>query len=382
MATTDANQIAPVDRALLDVRKMLAHGPNMARLESLLGRYMPIERFCGSILVLCRQNPDLLDTQKTTRASLLLGVMRIAQWQLSPDPALGQAWLIPRKGVACVQLGWKGCLALAYRHPLMGAVRYNVVAKQDRFVWEDGRNWRLEHEPSPEGWPASLNDIVACWTILELRTGFSIPMVKYLPDILRHKARGQGPQVAWATDPAAMALKTTIADACRRGPFEGEAARPFALDAQGEAGKGQPDDGSIDIDYSVTGENGDEPKGPLAKFKDAHREPSAAPRPEPLDDESADDEPDVSDPINGSPEHFDELLDEALHGEGAPPATSRLSPEAKRRIRDAADRQKLDSAQLEALAGGSLDLTSKPETEILAAIRDYKAPKSPGRKRS
>ena len=59
-----------------------------------------------------------------------------------PGPSLGQAWMIPRKGQAEFQLGYKGVLNLAYRSPLIAAVRYGVVRKGDEFQWVDGRDWR------------------------------------------------------------------------------------------------------------------------------------------------------------------------------------------------------------------------------------------------
>jgi recombination protein RecT len=375
MAITESGQIAPLDRALMGVRSLL--GKNIKNVQAVLGGYMPPERFCGAVLTLCRHNPDLL---KVESGSLMLAVLRVAQLQLSPDPALGQAWIIPRKGRAEFQLGWKGCLALAYRSPLVAAVRYGVVGQNDRFTWRDGRSWVLEHEPSEDGWPEVLDDVRAAWAIIELRTGAAIPRVMYLPEILHHKRHGQGAQPAWVTDGAAMALKTVIADACRRGPFEGEIGRAFALDFQGELGKGQPEDGEtpLDVPFSVEGNgNGNGKASAADRFKAAHAAPAqleaeavpepAGPDPEPLA------EPEYSGgPINGFepgepwPGPFEE-------GEPDPPPFPFMRREQVDRIRNLAVDKGLSELQLQDLIGGRPeDQPASDETRILALLRDQR----------
>jgi recombination protein RecT len=277
MAVSPSNQLVSIDEAILPVRRLLA--ANMTGIGAALGNYMAPERFLSAVVTLCRNNPDLADPRKANPSSLLLSVLRIAHLQLSPDPALGQAWIIPRKGKAEFQLGYKGALALSYRSPLVAGVRYGVVGPDDHFVWRDGRSWVLEHEPTEDGWPDNLDDVRAAWTIIELRSGSMLPRVMYRQEIIRHKDRGSYGEV-WRTDPAAMSVKTVIGDACRRGPFEGEIGRAFMLDHSGEIGRGQPttteDERSI-IDLQP--EEGGAGAKPSDKFKAAHRQPK---QPEPV----------------------------------------------------------------------------------------------------
>jgi recombination protein RecT len=248
MAVSPSSQLVSIDEAVLPVRRMLAK--NMTGISAALGKAEP--------------------------SSLLLAVMRVAHLQLYPDPILGQAYIIPRKGKAEVQLGYKGTLALAYRSPLVSAVRYGVVGPDDHFVFRDGRSWVLEHEPCEDGWPESMDQVRAAWAIIELRSGGAIPRVMYRAEIIRHKERGQGSQPAWQTDPSPMSVKTVLADACRRGPFEGEIGRAFALDHLGEIGKGQPpttDDERAIIELQP--EEGGPGAKPSDRFKAAHRQPPA-----------------------------------------------------------------------------------------------------------
>lgn len=285
-------QLVPLETALAPVKGMLAR--NIKGIGAALGSYMQPERFCSAVVTLCRINPDLLDPRKAEPASLLLSVLRIAHLQLSPDPALGQAWVIPRKGKAEMQLGYKGCIQLAYRSPLVAAVRYGVVGPKCRFVWRDGKDWVLEHEPSEEGWPETLGEVRAAWTIIDLRSGKQLPRVMYLPEILRHKARGMGAQPAWISDPAAMSVKTVIGDCCRRGPFEGELGRAFAIDHMGEVGLGQPaaaeESGFLDIELAGNGESKNI-RSASERFKAAHRPANPEPEPAPIETKTVATEP-------------------------------------------------------------------------------------------
>jgi len=353
---TRENRLALVSATLTRNEKALA---------ALLGNFMPVDRFRAMLVTQCKVNPDL---QKCDIASIMIAAMRVAQLRLSPDPALGQAWLIPRKGRAEFQLGWKGCLALAYRSPLVAAVRYGVVRKGEAFTWLDGRDWRLEHVPGEEGWPAAAADTLAAWAILELATGRSIPRVMFTPEILRHKGRGQGSQPAWNTDFAAMCVKTVVGDVCRRAPLGDDETRGFQLDHLGEVGLGQPKEEAIDAEYTVAGEpaNGG---GKVASFKTAFgTQPTTsaqAPAPEEADREPGED--DDSDPLG------DSLNDPAETGTGL------LSEEAKTRIRDAAQLKGLTPAQLDSMAGAKLDdAPADLEALLLHLIETYQP--APGKR--
>lgn len=299
MAVSPSNQLVGIDEAVLPVRRMLAK--NMTGISAALGSYMAPERFLAAVVAYCRVNPDLADPRKAEPSSLLLAVMRVAHLQLYPDPILGQAYIIPRKGKAEVQLGYKGVVALSYRSPLVSAVRYGVVGPDDHFVFRDGRSWVLEHEPCEDGWPENMDQVRAAWAIIELRSGGAIPRVMYRAEILRHKERGQGSQPAWQTDPSPMSVKTVLADACRRGPFEGEIGRAFALDHLGEIGKGQPpttDDERAIIELQP--EEGGPGSKPSDRFKAAHRQPPEATAGEGEQREAA--APEISGPALLSPE--------------------------------------------------------------------------------
>jgi phage RecT family recombinase len=224
----------PATVGLPAVKRLLADNLNTVR--ALLQGYATPERFFGGIVTAMHVNPDL---QRCNPQSVLLSSLRIAQLRLSPDPSLGQAWLIPRKERAEFQLGYKGTLALLYRSPLVGTVRYGVVRKGEHFLWTDGAEWQLEHHPGPDGWPTKWDELEAAWAIIDLANGFQIPRVMYAAEIRRHQARGSGPQSPWRDDLAAMAVKTVLNDVGKRGPLDGEALLGLVQDDAGELGLGQ-----------------------------------------------------------------------------------------------------------------------------------------------
>jgi hypothetical protein len=260
-------------------------------------------------------------------------------------------------------------LALAYRSPLVGAIRYNVVGPRDHFVWRDGRTWVLEHEPAEEGWPDAMDEIRAAWCCIDLKSGFTIPRVMFRPEILRHKERGsasgRNPQPAWATDPSPMALKTVIGDACRRGPFEGEVGRAFALDLQGEVGLGQPEDAPT-IDVQPTPQNGAGASTSFAeKFKAAH---GAAPIEPPIE---ADPAPIAEPEYDGGP--VGEAPPWEIDGEGEDIRLQFMAPVQVARVRAYAAQLGMSDLLLETVLGGRPeDLPAADEARFLALLRDYR----------
>ena len=351
MSTTEAGQLVPADQRLQTVRQMLA--ANQKGLAALLGKTVAPERFCRMVLTLCQNNPKLLDCD---RNSLALSVLRIAQLNLSPDPTLGQAWLIPRKGKADFQLGFRGALALAYRSPLVKAIRYNVVRKGDHFVWTDGRNWTLEHQPSDQGWPETFEDILAAWVVIETVNGGAIPRVMFSAEIARHRNRSQAVQAGgmtpWKTDPAPMALKVVLDDACLRGPFEGEIGRAIALDRRGELGLGQPDDGTLDVaDFKIVN-GGDGKAGKVDAFKAAH---GAAPA--------------EATPAEREPGADEDFLGDALGEDGADLADQ--EPPHVRKLMKAVADLGLTPDEADSIVGARIaDSPAGAEAEIMRKLRD------------
>jgi recombination protein RecT len=370
----DLELAKPGDRVEL-VRQTLS--ANSTYIGQALGKFMNAERFNRMVVTLVRGSDALLKCQPS---SVVLSVLRIAQLQLSPDPSLGQAWLIPRKGKAVFQIGYKGYLALAYRSRRVLAVRYGAVHKIDKFEWRDGRHFVLDHVPGDQGWPAQQGDLVAAWAVIDLRGGGQVPRVMYLPEILRHKSRGEGSQPAWTTDFAAQAVKTVIGDVCRRGPLEEEFGRALSWD-EGE----QPEDPEIK-DVKPTPIDTSSKAG---AFVAAFTEPSVQ-GDDPFDgalgrdgEVLGVDSPVVDEIFDGATRMIvavSSVLDDCeVHGDAAETIRHEMTvPPHVARILSAARGRGIDAETLRALATGPVDATLPADLEltIMREIRAWKSPES------
>jgi recombination protein RecT len=92
--------------------------------------------YLNQILILVANSKDL---QECTPKSILISAMRAASLKLSIDPSSGQAWIIPYKGQATFQLGYRGVYELAQRTNLYRfindfAVYEGEVVTQDRMT--------------------------------------------------------------------------------------------------------------------------------------------------------------------------------------------------------------------------------------------------------
>lgn len=80
------------------------------RFEEVLADSAP--QFMSSLLVLSNGNEAL---KKCDPMSQIVAAMKAATLDMSLEPSLGQAYIVPYGGVATFQLGWKGYVQLALR---------------------------------------------------------------------------------------------------------------------------------------------------------------------------------------------------------------------------------------------------------------------------
>lgn len=354
-AAKDLELAKPAERVEL-IRATLS--ANEKYIAQALGKFMSAERFSRMVVTLVRGNEDLLKCKPST---VILSVLRIAQLQLSPDPALGQAFLVPRKGKAEFQIGFKGYLALAYRSRRVLAVRYGVVHKDDHFEWRDGKHFTLDHIQGEQGWPALQGETKAAWAIIDLRGGGQLPRVMYLPEILRHKQAGSSTGKVWVENFAAMAVKTVIGDVCRRGPLEEEFGRALSWD-EGS----QPDDPEIIDVVNVTPADTTTKAGAFVAAFAPPVEPAGA---------DSDDDP-LGDALDVDPRQADQW-------DFVPPGDSIDNgpvpipvPDHVNRILAAASARGMSVETLHSVAGAPVDasMPASAEHEVLKAVAGWKSP--------
>lgn len=233
--------------------------------RALAGQLSP-EHFIQVCYTLFRTTPALA---KCKPISFLGAVLEAAQLRLLPGPPLGHCWIVPRKGLATFQLGYRGIVQLLYRSNMVKAVRGDVVRSSDHFIYRNGAHPIVEHEPSGEG------ELVASWAVIETDKGGIIPWRCLAADIERIKRRsdaargGVGP---WTNpdDEPWMWIKSALTRAGKLAPLEIQIQRAIGLDEMADAGLDQRLAAPIDAEFSLL--DGDEDDLPPSEaFKRALR---------------------------------------------------------------------------------------------------------------
>lgn len=168
--------------------------------------------FIGSLATLVYGAPQLQDCSPV---SLVACTLKAAALNLTIDPSLGHAYLVPYKGkdgvkVATFQIGWKGLVQLAlrtgeYRNLNVAHVQQGLIINIHPVTGE------FEYgKPEPD---APLAGVAA---YLRLKSGFEKTVYWTLDEIRKHKEKfsqgHQNPNSAWQTNKAAMEKKTVLKD--------------------------------------------------------------------------------------------------------------------------------------------------------------------------
>jgi recombination protein RecT len=190
-----------------------------AQLEAALPKHMSTDRFVRICLTVISQNPKLQDCDAM---SLLGCFIQSAQLGLEPSDALGEAYIIPYKGVATFQPGYKGLVKLVRNSGRVRRLSYQAVFSNDDFSYCYGLNPDLKHNPA-QGDRGELTHVYAV-----AKTGPRKDDVEFCvmttAEVEKHRQKfskmpnGKG----WRDNFEAMALKTVIIKLCKLLPKSAE----------------------------------------------------------------------------------------------------------------------------------------------------------------
>lgn len=206
---SDMTAVARPERAAIDA----IYSAKMTIEQSLAG-IVPVDRF----MAMCRQaylyNPQSL--AKCEPWSVARSMVRVAALQLSPDPQVGDVYLIPRwnkhtRTTECtVVTGYQGMLKRIRRNPAVHHVDAAVVYDGDAFSVVKGLAPDLIHVPTMD--MAARGKIFASYAIAFFKQGPPLFWVCNRADLDAARARSEQPNGIWRTDEEAMSMKTS----CRR----------------------------------------------------------------------------------------------------------------------------------------------------------------------
>lgn len=207
--------------------------------QKALPKHMRVDRLIRIAINACQKTPKLLDC---TPESLCGAVLQAGQLGLEPDGLLGQAYLIPYKTTATLQIGYKGLLQLARNTGEIASVQARVVHEKDQFSYQYGTDPRIDHTPyQGEGDAGSITHF---YSVLSYKDGsfqFEVLTKAEVDSVMsKAQARDNGP---WVTHYDEMGKKTALKRNLKLAPMQTEKSRDLqkaiALDELGEIGKMQ-----------------------------------------------------------------------------------------------------------------------------------------------
>ncbi|MEQ9242060.1 RecT family recombinase [Roseovarius indicus] len=185
---------------------------------SLDGTGVSASRFKRAALTALAQNDYVV--KSCSRGPIYSALMNAASAGLELHPALGQAYLVPRKGQAVLQVGYKGLIALAQRHPSIAAVDAGVIREGDEYELIEGTHpeLRIKRSLTPGGW-------IAAYCVTHYSGGVAVPTIMTKEQIETHRdkhsdayKRGGAGAKVWKDRPEEMAKKTVLRKAAKMWP--------------------------------------------------------------------------------------------------------------------------------------------------------------------
>lgn len=200
------------------------------------------QRFFKMFATAIHKTPKLL---QCTPESVKIAAYNLAELNLSPIAAHGQAYLIPyqaRDKIDCqLQIGWRGLVAMALRDGAVRSINAELVYKGEKFKCFKGTLTILEHEID---FFADVNrnfdNIVGGYAVAELKDGGKVFEVMSIQQLLEHKKRYHKPSKSgipgpWETAPEEMMRKTLVKRLCKYLPVSQNDGLLRAIEIDNEA---------------------------------------------------------------------------------------------------------------------------------------------------
>lgn len=168
---------------------------------------MDSDRFARIALTTLKQNPRLIECHPT---SIIASLMLCAQLGLEPGP-LQHCYIVPYKGEAQFQLGYRGILRLARESGFLKDLAVRTVYVDDEFSYELGTDPRIVHKPGESPLRNDARTVRCYYGVAEFRPDGRYFEVVSPGEIERHRQMSKMPNgMAWKDNYEAMAHKTVV----------------------------------------------------------------------------------------------------------------------------------------------------------------------------
>lgn len=221
LAKQENKQVVSAQQSTLGV--MIGQKSVQERFEKMLGKKSA--GFLSSLLTLTNNNKLLANADPRT---VLAAAATAASLDLPINQSLGKAWIVPYKGTAQFQLGYKGVIELAQRSGQMKFITMTPVYKGEMQLWNRFNETYVVGERAGD-------EVVGYFAAFELINGFKKATYWTKAEVVKHakrfsKSYGSGP---WQTDFDAMACKTVLLSIMKTyAPVSIEMQKAFEADGQ------------------------------------------------------------------------------------------------------------------------------------------------------
>lgn len=201
------NQVTTTDQQPQSLQQLMNSGAVMKKLNDVLGSEKKAASFVSSVISVASGNSMLRNANPMT---ILGSAMVAATLDLPVIPTLGLAYIVPYKGQAQFQLGYKGLIELAERSGQFKNIIDEVVyegqlVKKNKFTGE----YVFDED-------AKVSDkVIGVMARMDLVNGFSKTIFWTIEEVEAHankfsQAFRSGYNSPWKTDFEAMARKTVL----------------------------------------------------------------------------------------------------------------------------------------------------------------------------
>jgi len=178
---------------------------------------MVFEQEQSYALQLFAANEFLEKIARANPLSLLSAMANVASIGLSLNPAKKQAYLVPRKGVICLDPSYMGMCDLAIQSGMIEFVQAKIVCKNDTYT-----NKGVDKEPLHEYSPfEDRGELIGVYCVAKTAKGdyLTTEMTKdKIDEIMNRSEAGKKKKGPWMTDYNEMAKKSVIRNSFKTWP--------------------------------------------------------------------------------------------------------------------------------------------------------------------
>lgn len=184
-------------------------------------RGVNFDKEAGFALQILGSSDFLMNAAMGNRQSVENAITNIAAIGISLNPAKKQAYLVPRKGVICLDISYIGLIDLAVASGSILWAQANVVRQHDNFII-NGFDKPPTHSHDPFAGAAARGDIKGAYVVVKTADGEYLTHTMDIESIYAVRDRSEswkkGKGGPWATDEGEMIKKTVVKQAQKYWP--------------------------------------------------------------------------------------------------------------------------------------------------------------------